>query len=90
MNNISNGKIEKNIHRSNFQRLLHTLCLLIPIASAFLGFYCSEPLWQIIKKTEPPELFKFILSLVFFAIPSILIFILTRKSNSIIKIKISN
>lgn len=81
--------IEKNIHRTNLKRLAHTLCLLLPIAAAFGGYFLSEPLWAIKKGgIETPELFKFAVSLTTFAITTLVIFIFTRKADPIIKIRI--
>lgn len=80
--------IEKNIHRTNLQRAAHTLCLILPIAAAFAGYFLSPFLWSRLNKNETPELFKFGISLLFFLIPTIVIFATTRKSDSIIKIRI--
>lgn len=83
--------VEKNFHRSTKQRILHILCLFIPIAAAFSGYYLATPLWSLFSQsTTVPEYFKFISSLVIFAIPTILIFILTRKENPIMRISIFN
>lgn len=83
-----NNFVEKNIHRTNLQRLIHTLCLVVPIGSAFGGYYTAPFLWGLLNKNEIPELFKFGISLLFFFIPAFIIFIATRKSDSIIKIRI--
>lgn len=81
--------IEKNFHRSNKQRILHILCLFIPIGAAFGGYFIATPLWSLLSQETPvPEYFKFISSIVVFAIPTILIFILTRKENPIMKMGI--
>ena len=36
--------IEKNLHRTNLQRLKDTLCLFFPIAAAFAGCLLADPL----------------------------------------------
>lgn len=82
--------IEKDFHRTNLKRLLHTLCLIIPIAMAFLGYYLSDSIWHLFSQKKTTELIKFICSVVFFAIPTIIIFILSRKETPIIKISIFN
>lgn len=82
--------IEKDFHRTNLKRLIHCLCLIIPIAMAFAGYYIAEPLWDLFSQKKTTELFKFICSIVSFIIPSIIIFIISRKENPIIKIGIFN
>lgn len=72
--------IEKNVHRTNLQRVKDTLCLFIPIAAAFAG--CFLP-----GKTAP-ELVKFGAAVLMFVITSTIVFIITRKINPIMKIGI--
>lgn len=80
--------VKKDFHRTNLKRLIHTLCLLLPIACAFLGYFLCEPIFSILLQKKTTELMKFLCSVIFFAIPSILIFIFTRKENPIMKIGI--
>jgi len=82
--------IEKDFHRTNLKRLIHTLCLILPIALAFAGYFLAEPIWSIFSQKKTTELFKFICSIVFFAVPAIIIFILSRKENPVMKIRIFN
>ena len=81
--------IEKNLHRTNLQRLKDTLCLFFPIIAAFAGCLLTNPVWSIFcKNTKAPELLKFGAALLFFAISSFVVFIITRKINPIMKIGI--
>ena len=81
--------IEKNLHRTNLQRLKDTLCLFFPIAAAFAGCLLADPVWKFFFKNEKaPELIKFGASLVFFAISGTIVFIITRKINPIMKMGI--
>ncbi len=82
-------KIVEKFHRSWQKRLLHTLCLLLPVFSAFLGYFLSEPIGKVFfPEPTVPEIFKFIISLIFFAIPSLLIFIFTRKEEPVMIMRI--
>lgn len=80
------------IHRSNKKRILHILCLILPIAGAFAGYYAAKPLWTLFtaETTTTPELFKLFCSLLAFAIPAIIIFFATRKENPVMKINITS
>ena len=81
--------IEKNVHRTNLQRIKDTLCLFFPIAAAFAGCLLADPVWNIfVKNKTAPELLKFGAALFCFAVTSSIIFILTRKINPIMKIGI--
>lgn len=81
--------VEKNVHRTNLQRVKDTLCLFFPIASAFAGCFLADPIWNLIHKNETaPELLKFGAAIVLFAVSSGIVFILTRKINPIMKIGI--
>ncbi len=81
--------IEKNVHRTNLQRIKDTLCLFFPIAAAFAGCLLADPIWNIfVKNKTAPELVKFGAALFCFAVASSIIFILTRKINPIMKIGI--
>lgn len=81
--------IERNIHRTNLQRLAHFFALITPIAAAFGGYFLATPLWKLFKTTPVSEDFKFILSLVSFTLLSGIIYILTRRYNPIINIAIT-
>ena len=81
--------IEKNVHRTNSQRIKDTLCLFFPITAAFAGCLLTDPLWNLfIKNKTAPELLKFGAAVICFAIASSIVFILTRKINPIMKIGI--
>ena len=81
--------IEKNIHRTYRQIIKDTLCLFFPIASAFAGCFLTDPIWNLfVKNKTAPELLKFGAALLFFAVSSSIVFILTRKINPIMKIGI--
>lgn len=81
--------IDKNLHRTNSQRIKDTLCLFLPIAAAFAGCLLTDPVWNLfIKNKTAPELLKFGAAVICFAIASTIIFILTRKINPIMKIGI--
>lgn len=82
--------IEKDFHRTNLKRLIHTLCLLVPIGMAFAGYFIAPHLWNLFSEKKTTELFKFICSVVAFGIPAIVIFIISRKENPIMKIRISD
>ena len=81
--------IEKNIYRTHRQRIKDTLCLFFPIAAAFAGSLLTDPVWDIFVKNETaPELLKFGAAVLFFAVSSCIVFIITRKINPIMKIGI--
>lgn len=84
--------VEKHIHRTTKQRILHILCLIVPITMAFAGYFASIPLWNCFndENNAAPEFFKFIISLVAFLIAATVIFFATRKENPIMKIDITN
>ena len=48
--------IEKNLHRTNLQRLKDTLCLFFPIAAAFAGCFLAEPVWKFFFKNETDKI----------------------------------
>ena len=81
--------VEKNLHRTNLQRLKDTLCLFFPIAAAFAACILTDPVWKLFFKNKTaPELVKFGAALLFFALSSAIVFIITRKINPIMKIGI--
>jgi len=81
--------IEKNVHRTNAQRIKDTLCLFFPIAAAFAGCFLTEPVLHFFApEKKAPELLKFGAAIVLFLITSGIIFIKTRKINPIMKIGI--
>ena len=81
--------IEKNVHRTNLQRLKDTACLFIPIIAAFAACLLTDPAWNFFSKNETaPELLKFGAATLCFAVTSGIEFILTRKINPIMKIGI--
>ena len=73
--------IEKNIHRTNLQRIKDALCLLFPIAAAFGGYFAADYFTD-------KEIFKFLAAGGAFLIITGIEFILTRKINPIMKIGI--
>lgn len=84
--------IEKDLRRTWKQKIGHTLCLFIPIASAFAGFFLSPAIIAFLTGSKledgynPSEASKFAITLVFFAIPAIIIFLVSRGANPIMKI----
>lgn len=83
--------IEKKIHRTNRQRILHTLCLFLPILTSFGMYFLSSPLWNFFNKTmAAPEIYKFLCTAIVFLISSLIVFLATRKINPIMKIKLTN
>lgn len=90
--------IEKDLKRTWKQKILHTLCLIIPIISAFAGYYLSPFIFSVIFQGDGEELdvkqisetAKFLVTLIFFAIPSIIIFVKSRNTNPIMKIRVSS
>lgn len=83
--------VEKNVHRTNLQRIKDTLCLFFPIFMAFAGCFLADPFWKMVTKKETaPELFKFGAALFLFIITAVIVFIITRKINPIMKIGIFN
>lgn len=83
--------IKKDFHRTNIQRLLHTLCLIMPIVFAFAGYYISTPLFKLLtKKTAAPEIFKFLCTAVLFLLSTLVVLIITRRAKPVIKISLSD
>ena len=82
--------IERNLRRTTTQRILHTLCLLLPVGSAFLGYFAAPYLYKHFYQSQPSELFKFFCSLGFFIVPSVIIFIMTRKTDPVMKIEVTD
>lgn len=82
--------IEKDLRRTWKQKIFHTLCLLIPIAAAFTGNALSDKIMQCLKNAPATEIQKFIITLVFFLIPSAVIFVKSRNTNPIMKIRVSS
>ena len=82
--------IEKNLHRTWKQRIGHTLCLIIPIISAFAGWYLAPSLYSKISEKQVTEGIKFIITLIFFAIPTLIIFVFSRDTNPIMKISVKS
>lgn len=86
---INNEEIvEKKIHRTNLQRIAHTFCLLLPIFSAFLGYYIAPHVYKLFSTEKSIDFFSFIVSLFLFIFSSAIVFIFTRSTNPIINIKI--
>lgn len=82
--------VEKFAQRSLSEIIIHILCLLLPIAAAFTGYFLSDFIWNIFSQKKTTELFKFLCSIVFFLIPTIIIFIKTRNANPIMKMQFSD
>lgn len=70
------------------KKLLHFLCLIIPVLCAAGGIFLAVPLWGLFNDGAEitPEWFKFITSAVCFAVPALVIFLLTRKENPVLRI----
>lgn len=80
--------IEENFHRTWLKRLLHTLCLLLPIAAAFTAYFLSETIGsKVFRLSTITENFKFFFTLSFFLLTSLIIFIATRGENPIMSIR---
>lgn len=70
----------ENKQKESFIRIiLRFLCLLLPIAAAFAGYFLAPSIFSIFTQKKTTELFKFLCSIVFFAIPTIVIFFTVRK-----------
>lgn len=70
----------ENKQKESFIRIiLRFLCLLLPIAAAFAGYFLAPSIFNIFTQKKTTELFKFLCSIVFFAIPTIVIFFTVRK-----------
>lgn len=84
-------KIENNSKSSFFENLIHIFCLIFPVAFTFLGFFLSEWIWTVILKQEnlPTEVVKFIISVIFFAVSSLIVFVTTRNTKYMIKLRVS-
>lgn len=81
--------VEKNLHRTNSQRIKDTLCLFFPIIAAFAGCLLADPVWNhFFPEKTAPELLKFGAAVLFFAVSASIVFIISRKINPIIKIGI--
>lgn len=69
------------------KKLLHFLCLITPVLCAAGGIFLANPIWGFFNTEEiTPEWFKFITSAVCFAVPALVIFLLTRKENPVLRI----
>lgn len=84
-------KIENNSKNSFFENLIHIFCLIFPVAFTFLGFFLSEWIWTVLLKQEnlPTEVVKFIISVIFFAVSSLIVFVTTRNTKYMIKLRVS-
>lgn len=90
--------IEKDLKRTWRQKVFHTLCLIIPIISAFAGYFLSPFIYTAIFKQDGelldarkiPEIAKFLITLIFFIIPSVVIFVKSRNTNPIMRIRVSS
>ena len=81
--------IIESFHRTWTKRLLHTLCLILPIFAALAGYFLSGPIAKNLFKLEGnTEFFKFICCMVFFIITTLIIFIFTRSEKPIMNIRI--
>lgn len=80
---------EKDYKRNIRQKITHTLCLILPIGGAFLGYFLADPFWKLFSKDSSiPELWKFLCSILLFSIICILVYVKTRNTNPIIKIRV--
>ena len=90
---MENNKIKINKKETNKAKdiICRLLCLLSPVIMAFAGYFISPYIWELLNKDEVvPELFKFVVSFIFFILPTTFIFIESRKLNPIIKITITD
>lgn len=81
---------ERKTQKTKVQIILHTLCLILPVAAAFIGYFLAPVIWNLFFQKKTTELICFICSIVFFIITSVVIFILTRKLNPVMNIEIKN
>ena len=71
--------------------LKRIICLITPVAFAYLGYFTSPFIWELLNKgNNVPEGARFAISVIFFLIPTTFIFIDSRKLNPIIKITITD
>ncbi|MBR1638438.1 MAG: hypothetical protein IJ688_03530 [Treponema sp.] len=80
---------EKNFRPNWLQRIARVLYLLFPIAAAFGGYFAAAPLWKLHSEKAPaPEIFRFIISILFLTLAIALVFFKTRNTNPIMKIRV--
>ncbi len=84
-------KIENNSKLSFFENLVHIFCLIFPVAFTFLGYFLSGWIWNVLLKQQnpPTEVVKFLVSIVFFAFSSLIVFVTTRNTKYMIKLRVS-
>lgn len=87
---LKNIIVEKESLYTIKNGIMHFLCLIVPVAAAFIGYFASEPVWTLMKKELPcPQWFCFLCSMILFIISVVIIFVKTRNTNSIIRIRVS-
>ena len=71
--------------------IVNILCLITPVVFAFLGYFLSPLIYSVLfnENLLVSEIFKFICSLTFFAISSLVIYLKSRNTNPYIKIRVS-
>ncbi|MBO5117871.1 MAG: hypothetical protein J6C25_10235 [Treponema sp.] len=84
-------KIENHSKSSVFENLIHIFCLIFPVVFTFLGFFLSDWIWTVLFKQEnlPTEVVKFLISIAFFAVSSLIVFVTTRNTKYMIKLRVS-
>jgi len=86
-----NFLVENKFNKSIAKNIIHILCLILPVAFTFLGYFVSDFIWNNIlqNQNEPTEIFKFIVSICFFCVSSLIVFVTTRNTEHIINIRVS-
>lgn len=79
--------VQANVYTS-FQAFCNVIALLIPLVCAIAGFFLSPVLASILS-LEATESFKAFCVLFFLFIPSLVIFLLTRKRSELIELQIT-
>ncbi len=86
-----NFLVENKFNKSIIQNIIHILCLILPIAFTFLGYFVSDFIWKFIlqNQNEATEIFKFGVSICFFCVSGLIVFVTTRNTEHIINIRVS-
>lgn len=79
------------IRDSLLNGIVHFVYLLLPVAMAFLGYFCSSAIWDWLFADLGvcPQWFSFVVSLSFFAVICVVILVKTRNTNPVHRIRVS-
>ena len=90
-NNIEIEEIKLSLWERIINGIKRVLCLITPVIFAFLGYFLSPFFWELLNhNTNSPQWFSFLCSILCFILPTLFIFIDSRKLNPIIKITITD